>query len=218
MPKHHHKRQRCHTPQENIMNPLENTVTERLPLPQALGSSFEEQETLIEEIAQDESSARIQIRESREAQTARSSREEEERLNQSRAFLQNLYPDRLYFPKEEIPEQMDYRWIREEVQGSPDRARITVMTRKGWTPVPASRHPNFLSDRTWNGTLYKEDVIRVQGLILCERPKELGKIEDQTLKARNQLNRTAVNWSAGEIGIKERRVLENSFSYGAARS
>ena len=205
---HHHHKQENSMNQTNLSNPALNET------PVALGMSFDSETLQTEETFQDRTVSRET---SADGRPVRSSREEEERINQSRQFLQNLYPDRLYFPSDEIPQDMDYRWIREEFHGTPDMARVTVMTRKGWTPVPASRHPNFLSDCTWTGAAHKEDIIRVQGLILCERPKELGLIENKTLKSINEINKTRINWQAGVIGTQERRVFENKAFFGTQR-
>jgi hypothetical protein len=121
------------------------------------------------------------------------------REDQIRQFLHNTYPDKLYFPVDDIPRDVEYRWVREECRGVTDLSRISYMTRKGWTPVPFARHPNFLSDTSW-GTASgsrQPDVIRIDGLILCERPKEYGRIERKAQEQQNQLMMSSIKWVEG---------------------
>ena len=124
-------------------------------------------------------------------------RESRLREDQIRAFLQSTYPDKLYFPTEDIPRDMDYRWVREECRGMTDLSRISYMTKKGWTPVPFARHPNFLADTSWNTGSYKPDVIRIDGLILCERPKEYGEIERKAQERQNKTMMSSIKWVDG---------------------
>lgn len=134
-----------------------------------------------------------------EKKEKKSSKGRESRLrdDQIRAFLQSTYPDKLYFPVDDIPPDMDYRWIREECRGMTDLSRISYMTKKGWTPVPFDRHPNFLADTSWNARLSKPDVIRIDGLILCERPKEYGQIERKAQEKQNKVMMSSIKWVEG---------------------
>jgi hypothetical protein len=122
------------------------------------------------------------------------SREANERDKKTKEFLRNVYPDRLYFPVEDVPPGVEYRWVREEIRGQKDTSNVTLMCKQGWTPVPFSRHPHFLADTSW---FKSEDptVIRIDGLILCERPIEYGEIEQEALRQQNVHALQAVNWT-----------------------
>lgn len=126
-------------------------------------------------------------------------RESALREDQIRQFLHNIYPDKLYFPVEDIPRDVEYRWVREECRGVTDLSRISYMTKKGWTPVPFARHPNFLADTSWGAASgsRQPDVIRIDGLILCERPKEYGQIERKAQERQNQLMMSSIKWVEG---------------------
>lgn len=138
---------------------------------------------------------------SQEKKEKKNSKGRESRLreDQVRAFLQSTYPDKLYFPTDDIPRDMDYRWVREECRGMTDLSRISYMTKKGWTPVPFARHPNFLADTSWGAASgsHQPDVIRIDGLILCERPKEYGQIERKAQERQNQLMMSSIKWVEG---------------------
>ena len=89
--------------------------------------------------------------------------------------------------------------MREECRGVTDLSRISYMTKKGWTPVPFARHPNFLADTSWGAASgsRQPDVIRIDGLILCERPKEYGQIERKAQERQNQLMMSSIKWVEG---------------------
>ena len=136
----------------------------------------------------------VQEKKEKKASKGRESRLREDQI---RAFLQSTYPDKLYFPTEDIPRDMDYRWVREECRGMTDLSRISYMTKKGWTPVPFARHPTFLADTSWNTGSCKPDVIRIDGLILCERPKEYGEIERKAQERQNKTMMSSIKWVDG---------------------
>jgi hypothetical protein len=146
---------------------------------------------------------------------SREERLSKERRERIRQFLKGHHRDKLYFPTEDIPSDMDYRWIREDCRGRHDLSRIALMTKKGWTPVPFDRHPHFLADSTWvfKDTASKPDVIRIDGLILCERPKEFGEIERESLETVVRETLEKVKWSTGEIDEQDRKVFVNKTQY-----
>ena len=49
-----------------------------------------------------------------------------------RKHLRMEYQDPLYFPPEDIPPDVEYRWVRESVLGRPDISRLSFMKQKGW--------------------------------------------------------------------------------------
>jgi len=71
------------------------------------------------------------------------------------------------FPLPPAPDGWTYEWKRKSVMGQEDPAHMTDLLRKGWEPVPATRHPEMMP----TGNTY-ESVER-KGMILMERPTEL---------------------------------------------
>ncbi|MEB3703253.1 hypothetical protein Bealeia1_01989 (plasmid) [Candidatus Bealeia paramacronuclearis] len=140
------------------------------------------------------------------------SREAGERDKKTKEFLRNVYPDRLYFPVEDVPRGVEYRWVREEIRGQKDTSNVTLMCKQGWTPVPFSRHPHFLADTSW---FKSEDptVIRIDGLILCERPIEYGEIEREAMRQQNAHALQAVNWTISQDHERDSRVFLNETKY-----
>lgn len=47
------------------------------------------------------------------------------------------------------------------------------------------------------GQEHKPDVIRIDGLILCERPLEFGQMEKEALEAQNAEALKSVKWACG---------------------
>ena len=75
--------------------------------------------------------------------------------------------DEFYVPPGEIPEGWTYEWKRKSVLGQEDAAHQVALARKGWEPVPASRHPSFMPDSGGFNTIERK------GMILMERPAEV---------------------------------------------
>lgn len=115
----------------------------------------------------------------------------EERIAQLRPVLNMTYKDPLYIPPEIIPPGWEYYWVRESIRGVIDEGRIVEMKRKGWTPVPADRHPEMaFDDYLARGTSHLNGFIYHKGLILFERPKEIG---DEERRAISNFNNRIVN-------------------------
>lgn len=74
--------------------------------------------------------------------------------------------DRLKISKAEIPDGMDYMWVTDSVLGQPMPQRRNRFMRRGWKPVPSSRHPHLMPAGF-------EGEINIEGLVLMERPMEL---------------------------------------------
>lgn len=91
----------------------------------------------------------------------------------------NFQPEHLGslgIPPEEIPDGMDYLWVVESVNDKPDHSHVVKAMRKGWISVPSDRHPE-LTPWIGLGGAYKDmdrSAIRIGGLILMERAKQLG--------------------------------------------
>jgi|NOAtaT_7_FD_contig_71_2488720_length_6197_multi_3_in_0_out_0_5 hypothetical protein len=82
----------------------------------------------------------------------------------------------LGIPPEQIPDGTDYLWVVESVNDKPDHRPLALALRKGWKAVPPDRHPELTPGINLGGA-YKDmdrSAIRVGGLILMERSKDLG--------------------------------------------
>lgn len=113
------------------------------------------------------------------------SRDSERRDNFKRAIMNMSYADPLYIDPERIPAGMVYRWIRESIRDLPDDARLAEMSKKGWTPVPADRHPERAFSDFFGRLERMHNYIYHKGLILFERPKELDDLEQKMASDRN---------------------------------
>lgn len=71
------------------------------------------------------------------------------------------------FPLPPAPDGWTYEWKRKSVMGQEDPAHMTDLYRKGWEPVPASRHPEMMP----SGSTFES--IERKGMVLMERPTEL---------------------------------------------
>ena len=80
---------------------------------------------------------------------ARASRASQSRASESRESGMRKRPEthfqsKLYVPKDKIPANMTYAWVRESTLNEPDPDNMTDRMIKGWAPVPASRHPEMV--------------------------------------------------------------------------
>lgn len=110
------------------------------------------------------------------------SRRLQEREEELRDVVNTSYADPLYVDPALVPEGWEYHWGRESYMGHPDDGRIVELRKKGWTPVPASRHPSMVFEHFWGNKEYLRGFISHKGLVLVERPKSIGD------KARAMLN------------------------------
>lgn len=75
--------------------------------------------------------------------------------------------DEFYIPQHLIPDGWSYEWKRRTVLNQEDPAYQVSLARKGWEPVPASRHPEMMP----SGASYND--IERKGMVLMERPKDI---------------------------------------------
>lgn len=106
---------------------------------------------------------------------ARTSRMAQTRAAESREAGLRKRPEthfqsKLYVPKDKIPHDMTYSWVRESTLNEPDPDNMTDRMIKGWQPVPASRHPEMVPPPLPGYEGMEVQVIRRGGLILCECP------------------------------------------------
>lgn len=114
--------------------------------------------------------------------------------------------DEFYIPPELIPEGWTYEWKRKTVLGQEDPAHQVALARKGWEPVPASRHPSFMPDDDQYSTIERK------GMVLMERPAEVteeARLIEQR-RARLQVRQKEEQLNSAPQGQFERNNKENS--------
>ena len=74
--------------------------------------------------------------------------------------------DRFWVDPQIIPDGWSYEWKRKTIWGKEDPAHEVELSRQGWEPVPATRHPQMMPKGNWQ-------TIERDGMILMERPKVL---------------------------------------------
>jgi hypothetical protein len=89
--------------------------------------------------------------------------------------------DDFYIPAHYVPDGWSYEWKRKLTMGQEDPAYQVSIARKGWEPVPASRHPSMMPD----GNKYQ--IIERKGMILMERPLEITEEAQRAERRRAQL-------------------------------
>lgn len=108
--------------------------------------------------------------------------------------------DDFYIDSTIIPDGWSYEWKTRTVMGAEDPAYQVALARKGWEPVPASRHPELMPVNS------KDAIITRKGMVLMERPLELTEearsIENR--RARNQVRAKEEQLSAAPAGQFER--------------
>lgn len=102
------------------------------------------------------------------------SREFEERQAQILKVLNMDYDDPMRIDNK--PDTMDYRWVRHTVLGDPSFSQVARAKHRGWTEVPAYRHPELISYDP-NRPDQRNSWIENRGSILMERPCHYGDIE-----------------------------------------
>lgn len=115
--------------------------------------------------------------------------------------------DEFFIDPRDIPPGWSYEWKRKTVLGQEDPAYMVSLARKGWEPVPASRHPHMMPEG-WSATA----TIERKGLILMERPLELTE-EQRELDRRaaiNQVRQKEQQLAAAPAGTFDRNNKDSS--------
>lgn len=101
------------------------------------------------------------------------------------------------FDKSRIPSHMAYVWRRKTLAGMDDKRNMVRAEMNGWTPVPASRHPELMGSGAKDG-----EAIEISGLVLMEQPKEYAKEsrEMENFEAKNSLEE-----QIQRLGLQARR-------------
>jgi hypothetical protein len=167
-----------------------------------------EEETFDEEVAQDDvglrrTEMRPPMRE--EDPRTRAARRAEEIRNHTGGLDDGT--DDFYIDPRDIPPGWSYEWKRKTVLGQEDPAYMVSLARKGWEPVPASRHPHMMPEG-WTATA----TIERKGLILMERPLELTE-EQREIDRRaaiNQVRQKEQQLAAAPAGTFDRNNKDSS--------
>jgi hypothetical protein len=113
--------------------------------------------------------------------------------------------DDFYIDQEAIPPGWSYEWKRKTVMGMEDPAYQVQLSRMGWEPVPAQRHPAYMP----GGHNY--NTIERKGMILMERPLELTEEarDVEVKRARNQVRQKEAQLNSapeGQFGRDHKEV------------
>lgn len=100
--------------------------------------------------------------------------------------------DPLYFPPEKIPYGWEYKWVMFAVMGENQDDYLRAQFYKGWSPVPADRHPEEAKTHLMSHDIHSQgNTIRRKGLILCEIPKVVAdQLRDQRDKEQRDVMKT----------------------------
>lgn len=114
------------------------------------------------------------------------SRNLQTRDSEIRRKLKMAYHDPLEIGSYPKPDDVDYFYARKSIRGELDHQRIPELRRKGWERVPSDRHPDLVDEENPKG------YIENKGLVLMERPKEYGEIENQTIHSHQQVSMSSL--------------------------
>lgn len=114
--------------------------------------------------------------------------------------------DEFYIDLDIIPDGWTYEWKTHTIFGKVDPTYQVTLARRGWEPVPSSRHPELMPVGT------DEKNITRKGMILMERPKEVTeevrRIEKKS--AKNQVRAKEEQLSMAPQGQFERSNKDSS--------
>ena len=114
--------------------------------------------------------------------------------------------DKFWIDPDTVPEGWSYEWKVRTVLNAENPAHQLELQRRGWTPVPANRHPEKMP-AGWKG-----QTIEMDGMILMERPKEITDeaINERHRRARMQVRAKEEQLAAAPAGQFERANKDNS--------
>ena len=99
--------------------------------------------------------------------------------------------DKFYIDPRIIPDGWSYEFRTHTVLGKEDPSYAVNLARKGWEPVPRSRHPELMPDN------YAGETILRDGQILMERPLE---ITQEAMVRDRQIARDQVRGKEEQLG------------------
>lgn len=91
---------------------------------------------------------------------------------------------KLWVDPAKIPPGMTYRFINYKILDIPVTGRISIMRRRGWTPVPAARHPELCADDIFNPG-DSSGFINIDGSVLFERSAKMSEKAKRELAEKN---------------------------------
>ena len=114
-----------------------------------------------------------------------------------------------------IPDETDYVWRCLSIMGMENKENMVNAEFNGWTPVPASRHPEIVGTRIASET--PNASIIVSGLVLMERPLELTRIAremertaaDEQVAIQNERLQLAAKKNQATRALRLERTLES---------
>ena len=109
----------------------------------------------------------------------------EERIAELNKIQNMMYANPLDVPKHIVPYGWEYGWKRVYVRDELDQGNWSDAQRRGWTPVPADRHPDLFFNKGVHMYEAFKGCIFFKGVILCERPTVFGE-EDRRKAAENE--------------------------------
>ena len=122
------------------------------------------------------------------------------------------FQSKLYVPKDKIPPNMTYAWVRESTLNEPDPDNMTDRMVRGWQPVPAARHPEMVPPPLPGYEGMEVTVIRRGGLILCEKPEDEVKWARQNRDEENLQMLQDVAWT-GQADPNLPRIDDSSVGF-----
>lgn len=145
---------------------------------------------------------RPQVRE--EDPRARAARRAAEIRNHSNPDDEGV--DEFYIDPNIIPPGWDYEWKRRTVWNEENASYQVQLQLKGWEPVPASRHPQYMPDGN------RHSIIERKGMVLMERPTEISEAARQAemRKARMQVRAKEEQLNHAPSGTFDRANKDSS--------
>jgi hypothetical protein len=114
--------------------------------------------------------------------------------------------DEFYVDPRVIPAGWEYEWKRRTLLNEENASYQVQLQMKGWEPVPASRHPEYMP----NNNSYAS--IERKGMVLMERPSEISEASRQAeaRRARSQVRAKEDQLAASPQGQFERSNKDSS--------
>lgn len=109
--------------------------------------------------------------------------------------------DDFYISPAMVPDGWTYEWKRKTIYGQEDPAYQVSLTRMGWEPVPASRHPEMMP----SGGKYM--TIERKGMVLMERPQE---VTDEVERVNNRRARDQVRVKEDQLSSAQQGQFDRN--------
>lgn len=135
------------------------------------------------------------------------------RDNHLRAIMDMDFANPMHIPRELIPEGIEYYWARVSFAGQDDHGRLIELRRRGWTVVPADRHPELVFTDPLQRNTHMNGYIHHKGAILVERRKELCDAERRMINERNYKDQHSMPGTENYMGDPTMPVRNDSQTY-----